>query len=223
MKYILDDKKIIIFPVLLKYLGSGKEGKVYKYKDKALKIFHDQIYVDSMDINTCLFLKNLDTKRILLPQNILYDIDYDFKGYTTDLINKKNNVYSLNKEEIIIEIEELEKEVNYLINKRIVLNDWNFENFIFDGKFRIVDPGLYKLDKKESIKTIKRFNYLVLKDFIFNELFKNKIRKEIKNYNEIIFYLSNKCRKKYNVSSFFEKEMNNDETLNQYIKRIVKK
>lgn len=223
MRYILDEQKVIIFPSLLKYIDSGREGKVYKYKNKALKIYHFPAFENSMNEETAAILKELNTKRILLPQSILYDIDYEIKGYTTEFIPKKENVYKITKEQLIIELKELQKEINYLTTNKILINDWNYcENFIYDGMFRFIDPGLYEYDKSMSNNEIKKFNYSVLRDFLFYELLKYGLMNEKTNFMKLIGKKYDKSRKKDNVSHFFENEMNDNETLQQYIKRIVK-
>lgn len=222
MNYILDDKKVYIYPALLKKIGSGKEGKVYKYKNKALKIYHNNVYKDSMNEETAYVLRELNTKRILLPKNILFNIDYEIKGYTTEYISNKKYVYEIIKKQLILEIEEIEHEINYLSNKNIVLNDWSLSNFEYDGIFRFVDPGLYECNKNTDIKKVREFNYVVLKEFLFEELIKNRLRTEMKDYMKLISSMYNRCYYEDNASNFFKSEMYDDESLNQYIKRIAK-
>lgn len=220
MKYYLDDKTIHIYPALLKCIGKGKEGKVYKYNNETLKIFHQSTYKETMSAETCVMLKKIDTTRILLPRKMLLDNYGEFKGYTTKYIENNKYVYDIIKKKLIYEINELEKEINILSNHNILINDWHINNLIYDDKFRFVDPGIYEYAPNISINEIKKHNYIILKDFIFFELLKQRLMVEMDNYCSYLNEAYDICEN--NIGEFFEEEMYDEETMNQYIKRIAK-
>ena len=221
MKCYLDDKTIYIFPSFLKCIGEGEEGKVYEYKKQALKIYHDPIYSDSMDSEVCLILQKLDTERIMLPRRMLLDRDGEFKGYTTQLIFDDKDIYEIKKEKLISELKKLENEIYYLANNHIKINDWHSDNFKYDGIMRFIDPGAYRYDKS-SKENIRKSNYSILKEFIFYQLIKEKLKIVLEKYMDLVNEKYNDCSMRNNICDFFEKEMNPEETLNHYIKRIAK-
>lgn len=221
MKYELGDEIVHIYPFLLKRIGSGKEGKVYKFGDRALKILHDVPYQKSMNSTTCGGLEKIATKRILLPRETLFDKSGEFKGYSTRYIKYGKDVFDISKENFLYEVNELIKEINFLSNQRIIIDDWRLENFIYDGKFRLVDPGLYRYEKEASIDAIKKLNFAVLKDFVFFELLKSGLMAETNEYVDYLLDVHNTVEN--DIVEYFEDEMKDDETMNQYIKRIAKK
>lgn len=220
VKYYLDDKTIHIFPSLLKYIAEGKEGKLYKYKDNALKIFHNKLYEKTMSSETCVELKKINTERILLPREMLLDRYGEFIGYTTKYIYNNKFIYDITKEKLVAELLELEKEINILSVHNILIDDWHINNLIYDGMIRFVDPGIYEYVPNMSINDIKKHNYMILKDFVFYELLKQRLMFEMYNYSSYL----NEVYETYknNICNFFEEKMYDCETINQYIKRLVK-
>lgn len=222
MEYYLEDRKIYIYPRLLKCIGNGIEGRVYEYKNQALKIHHDSVWDKVMKPETCVELQRLKTNRILLPRKMLLDKNGNFKGYTTKLIINEQNIYEIKKQQLINELKELEKEIYYLSNQHIMLNDWHIGNFKYDGMFRFIDPGSYYYDNDIS-KKIRKTNYNTLKDFLFYELIMEKIKCIEKDYFSVTSEVFNKCDSRYNIYDFFDEELIDNETLEQYIKRLVKR
>lgn len=220
MKCYLEDKTVYIFPSFLKYIGEGAEGKVYKYKKQALKIYHDLIFCDSMDSEVCLILQKLNTERIMLPRKMLLDRDGEFKGYTTKLIINEKDIYEITKNKLIEELKELIKEIDYLSDHSIRIDDWYLDNFKYDGIMRFIDPGTYKYDKG-SKQSIRKSNYIILQRFIFCYLIEEKLKKISVKYMYLIKEKYIDCYMRNNICDFFEKEMESEETLNQYIKRLA--
>lgn len=209
MKYYLGNNVVNIFPSFLNCIGFGNEGKAFEYNGMVLKLFHKNIYIDSMNSETCVELKKIHTKRILLPNELLIDKNGDFKGYTIEKIKKTENVYDIKKAKLINEIIELQKEIDKLSEHRILIDDWHMDNFMYDGIFRMIDPGLYKYDIHDDILKIKKANYDKLKDFIIFKL----LRYKLINISDNEFENS--------LLNFIEEQMRDEETLNQYTKRIA--
>lgn len=218
LKFILGNDEIKIYPLLLKKIGEGSQCKVYKYKLQALKICHD--FIDDENTNDFIVLKKLNTKRILVPTEILYDLSYNFKGYTMPMVKNEKNIGSITKEKFILELEEVIKELYFLANNKVIIDDWIYKNFKFDGIFRFVDSGRYKIVNSRR-RTIMKANYHALKIFIFEELLINimlNIQKE-GNFQFFINQLIDECD---DVVNYFKSEIKDKETLEQYVKRIVK-
>lgn len=213
MIYYLDDEKIDIDVSKLKLLGAGKEGSVYKYKNQAFKICK----YDSLTKKDCIELKELNTERILLPKKIIYNDKNEYCGYTTDYCKKKN-IFYITKQLFIYELNKLIEEISYLSENKVFLSDWHYDNFIYDDKFKFVDPGQY-LIAHEYRKPLYEFNYNYLCYFIANEFLKNIINNDILSYNllEKVYHCS-----KEDIIKFYSSEIKNNETIYQYSKRIAK-
>ena len=173
-----------------------------------------------MNSEVCLILQKLNTERIMLPRKMLLDKNGEFKGYTTKLIINEKDIYEIKKEELISELKKLENEIYYLANNYIKIDDWHLKNFKYDGIMRFIDPGIYKYDKK-SKKRIRKFNYIILKNFIFYQLIKENLKESSEGHTDIIDKKYDNCNIKNNIYQFFEKEMKPNETLGQYIKRLA--
>ena len=66
-------------------------------------------------------------------------------------------------------------QIKYLSKNFVLIHDWSWNNFAYDGCFRFLDPGRYqiKLDEfhgKENFDKINVKNIKTFQDFIFNEL-----------------------------------------------------
>ncbi len=227
MIYYLDNEKVQINLDKLKLLGSGAEGIVYKYKDQAFKICKNS----GIKKKECIVLKELNTKRILLPRKIIYNQNNRFKGYTTDYCKRKGNIEFTKKEKFIYELNKLIEEINYLSENKVYLCDWNYGNFIYDGKFRLVDPGQYLIGRRSSDeKKIYEGNYKTLCHFIAMRLFYNLVISNTEKINDLsfekeitdlLFDLLIKSRE--DIIKFYSDEIKENETICEYAKRITKK
>ena len=71
----------------LLYVDSGAEGKVYKYKVKAIKVYHDNLYKRILSYDDINRLKDINTRRIILPNNIIYKLKCKIVCKGTKLFN----------------------------------------------------------------------------------------------------------------------------------------
>ena len=69
------------------YLDEGTEATCYKMGDTVLKIHHDYPNRDILSEDNCKRLSRIETDRILLPKDIVYDEDGKYLGYTVKYIN----------------------------------------------------------------------------------------------------------------------------------------
>lgn len=226
MMLYLNGKKITIFPILLKEIGSGLQGKVYKYKGRALKIpySHKNIFDKNFDISIldCKYLKNINTKRILLPKDYLIDKKGNLCAYTLTLINinDKEKLYSISKDKFINELYALKEEIKLLSENCVTINDIKMKNFMYDGMFRFVDCGRYSISYQnignlKTIKNIENINNNHLQNFVINILIlrnmnlnKSKdIKAEIQKFGCVF------------IGEYIEKTMDKHETLLEYTKR----
>jgi len=122
----------------------------------AIKIKKERFYLNYENLN---ILKTINSNRILLPTNIVYNYKHFFGkqnkknyiGYTTKLIKNvkdKKEIISLSSNILYDEIDELINETRYLSKNRVQLVDIrNNNNIVFNGNIYFVDPGLYRYKK----------------------------------------------------------------------------
>lgn len=230
MRCILNGKEINIYPCFLKKLGKGTEGKVYKYKDKALKLYYDSYFSITGHIgpNECEYLSQIDTKRILLPKDILQNRNYEFKGYTEELIVPTGeDIYQIDKSKLLEELYALREEIKILSQNFIRVDDWIPVNFMYDGMFRFVDSGQYKVDwyqiyGNRSQSEIQEWNDYTLTRFIIDYVIYPKwgtgtMRDSYRFYQNF----STMYQKKYSsIEEYFENTMTDTDTLGDYISQI---
>lgn len=228
MRCILNGKKVHIYPLFLKKLGKGKEGRVYEYKGMALKLYYYSYtsIIGRIGLKECEYLKQIDTKRIVLPRCILQDDKCKFYGYTSELItSSKENLYQIDKTKFLSELYALREEIKILSQNYIRVNDWIPENFMYDGMFRFVDPGEYQIDwyqihENKKISEIQEWNDYALTRFIIYFIL---YPKWITMANPYRFYqdFTKMYQENYStIEEYFEDTMNDNDTLDSYIKKI---
>ncbi len=223
MNLYLEGKKVTINPSLLEFIGKGCNGKVYKYNGEALKILYNDCC--DLDLKTGDYLKDIKTKRILLPKKIYLDEEGSLKAYTTELITKsKTELYNISKDKFIEELYCIEKELNLLSEKYIYVTDWHLSNFIYDGMFRFIDSGTYIIDDLQDIDNIEFQNNVELKNFVFAGII---ISKFYNDFNEKFKQLKVlQCEYSLlgcnSTSEFVEATMDRHDTLYQYAKKKIK-
>ena len=135
MGHKLEGKDIKLTKKNLKKIGTGVTGDVYKYKNSALKIFKKEKDTP-IDYYTADYLTGISTNRILLPRNLLF-YNNAFKGYTYKLVSKKgtgNRMIMLPTDELIEDVSIIEKDIEVLSNKQVLLNGIEPDNTIFNGR-----------------------------------------------------------------------------------------
>lgn len=138
----------------LKKIGQGCESIVYKYKNNAVKIYKKNCKKEILSYNDVKYMKDINTKRILMPLNIVYKNNLfslpTFKGYSTTLIKNSKPLSSIIKMDsnyLYKELEKLEIDAKILSNSNVEISDLrNAENFIFNDKLYYVDPGSYYIN-----------------------------------------------------------------------------
>lgn len=228
MIYYLENSRIILIKILHKKLGFGKDGKVYQYHNKAIKINYPsspkQSYHDSVH-----YMRELDCDRILLPREELTDVFHHYIGYSTDLIknNDLSKLFQLKKNCLIEELYQLRRELVDLSAHFIVINDWCLKNTMYDGRIRIIDPGDYfyvkGLECKE--KNIEKFNRYVV-GLIFSTRFGSILEfQQLKEWEKFKSQMKEEMERHhtYTIDQFLEKDMRDDESFLKYSEKKLSK
>ncbi|MBQ9018714.1 MAG: hypothetical protein IJ097_00145 [Bacilli bacterium] len=222
MGYKLDEKDIKFTTKRITKIGTGINGDVYKYRNMALKVFKKD-KKPPIDEYTADYLTTISTDRILLPVNLLF-YNNSFRGYTYKLVSKKGTgqrMIMLPKTSLIQDIRVLEKDIEILSNKQILLNGIEPANSIFNGNLYITDPTNYRvlegLDSLELEKLNKYQLHLLLTSIITSELRKNNFSSKVEKEVKELFDMKNA---EDNSSDFFGDIIGNNDSVKQFVKKM---
>ena len=189
MGYKLDNKDVDISGKRLTKIGNGGTGDVFKYHNSALKIFKEDRETP-IDEETAAYLTTISTNRVLLPKKLLF-YNNTFRGYTYKLVSRKGSgkkLITIPKDELIGNISIIERDIETLSKKQVLLNGIEPTNTIFNGNLYLADPCRYTKLDSYSTKELERLNkyqfHLLLTTMITSELRKgnssSKVEKQIK-------------------------------------------
>ncbi|MBQ7141264.1 MAG: hypothetical protein IJO32_07170 [Bacilli bacterium] len=235
-----NDKNVKLDTDNLQSIGSGYESKVYSYNDIAIKIHRDNyITKTGLPYNSVKKFKKIETERILMPQNFVYETSNMFpkyKGYTTKLItNIKNKaeITNVDSNHLYQEINKLKSDIKILSSNKILIYDILFEeNLVFNDNIYFVDPGSFYYDKNLTVDQVYNNNMKELNFILYYYLFclfdkLEYIEYELKNMKNINknYIISHDVEELVGVSSFiYKQKFKNDFTKNpmKYINNIIK-
>ena len=220
MGYYLGNSKINIKG--LKRIYSSETGDVYKYKSDALRIFKDEKN-PPLDENTADLLMGTSTDRILLPKNLLF-YNNSFRGYTYKLISKKGSgkkITTIPKDDLVGNILIIERDIETLSNKQVLLNGIEPANTIFNGNLYLSDPSAYTKLDSYSVKELERLNkyqfHLLLVSLIISELRKSSISSKTEKQVKELLYLRDENN---NSSDFLTDIIDDNDSIKQFVKKI---
>lgn len=222
MAYSIDNKKVRLSGKNLTKIGSGATGDVYKYRDCALKIF-DSYEKPPMDIETAEYLTTISTDRILLPKKLLF-YNCTFRGYTYKLVSKRGagkKIITIPKDDLVRNVSIIERDIETLSNKQVLLNGIEPANTIFNGDLYLADPSKYaKLDiysGRELEKLNKYQFHLLLTSIITSELRKSNVPSNIeKQIKELLGFRDDN----ENSSDFLIDLIDDNDSIKQFIKKL---
>lgn len=129
----------------------GSEYIVFKYLDSVIKIYREDYQFNHLSLKELNFLKNILTRRILLPKKTLWNEKHELTGYEMPYIKGKRNIEYDNLYSFFEELELLKQDVDLLSDNFIVLRDINLSNTIYNGHIYVIDPGSYLIDELDQI------------------------------------------------------------------------
>ena len=220
MGYKLDDKDIKL--TRMNKIGTGVNGDVFKYRNMALKIFKKD-KKEPIDYYTAEYLTNISTDRILLPKNLLF-YNNTFKGYTYKLVSKKGStqrMIMLPKTELVQNIRVLERDIEILSNKKVLLDGVEPTNSIFNGNLYLTDPTEYKiLDEcsSDDLEVLNKYQlHLLLISLITTELRKNNFTSSEQDAVKELLEMKDDS---IDSSMFFTDIINSNDSIKQFVKRM---
>ena len=172
------------------FIDEGEEGCCYRVRnyrdDFVMKIHHEDPEKVFLDEDTCKIMKEIKTERILLPNDLIYDQDGKYLGYTMDFIEyKRPKIRNLKIGKVVDEFYTLEKDVDKLSSNYVYIDDLRIFNTIFSNGIYICDPGSFSLAENNNQKRFagyynkKMINEYEIVEVIFNLLKFNKKEQEL--------------------------------------------
>lgn len=174
MCQIFDDDGIMLDSNNIEFLsGQGSEFIVYKYFDLVIKTYKKDYKLSHLSLEEINVLKNILTKRILLPIGTLWNSNHELIGYKMPYIGGVKPLESDSVETLFKELEILKQDLDLLCENSIILRDINLSNTIYNGNIYLIDPGNYLTDGLENIifhtnifnpSIIERLNKILMED-----------------------------------------------------------
>ena len=159
MGYRLENKAVDLDGIRqLTYVPSKRAGNVYRFRNDALRVFSEG--EKPIDEETARYLTGISTERILLPKKLLF-YNNAFKGYTMKLVSQKGSgkkIISTPKRDLIHCIETLEKDIETISQKNVLLNNVGPGHTLYNGELYLVDPSKYSILDLDGSLELQRLN-----------------------------------------------------------------
>ena len=219
--YINDKEYNLKYDKLFKkYIGTGIESNIYKLDNKVLKIYKEICLKSRLREEDVKSLSQIKTNRILLPTDIIYDENHVFCGYTMKYINpcNKDEIINIKMTKLLYELKTIKNDLLLLKQNNVIIDDLHDNNFIYNKKIYLIDPGSFEIDNNKSEIYIELFNrelmhHFILENIIFRDIKINKKQKEkIKELFPLDLY----------ISDVLEETIKKNETVYEYKNRIIR-
>lgn len=207
MQFYVNGKKERYNPYNMKkdkFLGEGMEAKVYKIDDKAVKFFKQytgkKIILTKDSVEK---MKNIYTKRILLPTDALLDKKHNLRGYKMDYIEDlgEDSYFDLDKEKLREENELLREDIELLSDNKVLIEDLIKENTSYHNGIYLIDPGSYQFDSILDANQVYGINMDLINHYLLFEVIRNYHLEKHRKFNNYASYdFSREINKEYNRS-----------------------
>ena len=174
--YIVNGKKVNVrIDSHAPILGRGFEAKVYPVKGKAYKLYRSfMLKKCNLGEKECLYLSKIPTKRVLLPDEPIYDENKKYCGYTAKMLydGEKQALLNMTIPTFIENVKYLYEDSSLLTKYHVLMDDFSDDNMMVteDEKIYIIDPGYfycYSLhQEKEEPENLEQQN----DEFIRNDI-----------------------------------------------------
>lgn len=223
MKFFIGDKLYDYSEeqLSIQMLNHGDEADVYRIKGQAVKIYKQFCPKKRLDEKTVKYFKTINTNRLLLPIDTVYDENISFNGYTTKLIEEgnKQTISRMKASKFIKEMQLLTEDTKLLTELGITVDDFQYSDVLYGDGLYYCDPGSYQIEKNISSRKIKEFNKEQLHNLIIDEILGPTCKLTKKQKNKLKeMTLSGE----YISDIFSYEEYKEKESVSQFIKRITK-
>lgn len=218
------NNNVYVNDTILQLLDKGQDGYVYRYEDKAIKLYHDNSAIkEHLNKKQIDILSSLTTKHIVLPKEKIISEEKNI-GFIMEYINldTKKDILLANKQHIIKELKEIEEELALVGQNHFLLDDMQPHNLFYNGTLYLFDPDSLIYEEKVNFnrRNLELFSWYFIRDIIFS--LNNEItKKEQTSLVRKLHYLYKKGN--YSTLSTFLKEIINTENLKEFRKKLLLK
>lgn len=219
MEFLIDGKKVRLNPYNMKYsplIGEGTKARVYLIGEKAYKLYKPFCDTELMTKEKIDYLKKIPTKRVILPKSPILDKKRRLKGYISKyIVDFGIEQFMLKDIDITLrELEKLQADFLTLGDYKVLVNDANYTNSVFNDGIYIIDCGRFEInDKISRFHNIQMFN-----DYLIGSLFTTYCR-----INGINFSKSkdeyNNMRLQMDLVEHLENDIGNSRNLDEYLRK----
>ena len=190
MLLYIDDEKVNFSKSDLenRYINKGREGKVYQYRNEALKIYTDELkYRKKLTESEVIKMSSILTDRILLPKRPIYNESKEFIGYTTSfkIEAPKERIGLMKFKDLISDLELIKNDIDIISKNNIELDDLNCGSLLMtQSNLFIGDPGAYTISNSSDTSdlynyNVKKMNYYFTRMIFLEYLKLTKKEKEV--------------------------------------------
>ena len=215
MKCCVNDKIYMISDDY--YENEGTEGIIYRIGNTAYKIYkQNRSSKDKLSEEDVKYLSNIDTKRIIMPENPIYSNGI-FCGYTMPFIQgySKENIKNMSMNQLIEELKLIEEDLKKLKDKSVDIDDLTDDNFLYNSKINIIDLGSYIINSNISKKELEVQNRRKYNEFVIKYILSKAVKLTQKQINDLLI--------RYDLDEYMSDMLLFDITSSENIKKFVKK
>ena len=170
MRFYVNDKEYNIDyeDMIKRYIKSGWASDVYKFDKYAFKINKEICFKYRLDEKSVKYLSKIQTKRILLPKEPIYDENHEFYGYIMKYIEptEKDNIKNITLSKLLKELKIIKNDLLLLKDNNVFIDDLCENNFIYNNGIYLIDPGSFEINRRRSSEYIQIINREIMSDFI---------------------------------------------------------
>lgn len=198
MEYRIENKKLNLDRMVPTSTFNG--GNIYNYRNGLIRIY-DKNFEEAHSENTIRYLSKIKSLQIFMPSKLVYG-NNKFCGYSIKSVPKNGSFHKIittPKDYLLDSLFNLEEEIKYISDKRVVFNDLDYDDISYNGEFSICNPDKYMVLKSKSDSiydtNILELN-LLLSKMISKELnSENIVKRKINTFNNLFkdkdIYISN--------------------------------
>lgn len=231
MKYYINGQEVEINTSKKPY-GQGSEAKLYRVENTLYKIYFKEALNEGFGNKERYhrILKDINTKQVKLLDELIFDENGDYAGYTTKVVEhdkrNQNGIIKLPKNKLITNLSILENDFDLLATNYVLVSDIRPYNHIYgkDGNLYEIDCGRYRSfcfsDKDKYYKDNRsQLDELVLL-LIYNDLVKEKIgtKRKTQIFKNTLLEQCGSLR----YSTLFKEILKENQTIEEYAKEKIK-
>ena len=143
-------------------LGEGACATVYRYNNEAFKIFKETGEIPSYE--ELMQIIGINNEACVFPKDVLVDEKGQMVGYVMEYIEGTrlaDNIGQINIQSLQIAISKLEQELQLLANDKVLFNDFNIGNVMWEDKtqtIKIIDTDFFQRNQQLTSEQVFHHN-----------------------------------------------------------------